>query len=514
MPILEWRPQTAGGVNTDDSIDLIPSQQLQVCDNYVPYRGRLRLMEGNSAFVATAVAPRTRHLCEFLQDDAVGGTTKKMLRMQSDGTIEAIHTGTAVALTGPVIASSTVVLWDTCHWEGVLYLANGNEGLMQTSDGLAYATTAGSPPSNPRYVEAFKNRLFIAGRFVAPQSVHYSAESDETTWTGNDSGTEIISSPHGDFVTCIRSVDNYLAIFTPLTITVLLGDHPDDWTKRTVYEDHGASSHRTVHRVGGGLVYANDFGVWFLSADLKRIELSKDIRRYWQNLTSSSTRRNKARSSFMHAAYDPNPDTHRYYIWVAEGSSTKEDVCWIFHFNSGEWSRMVLFMNSGETCQASCTRENSSGQRFVYFSAGADDTTTVDKQVWVIDGSAGFASRTGDTDIETTFTTGIVSGSYNPQAPTMGPVATKKWLNFFALIGATTTSNTNLTFAWTGHGVLDAASQATIMQSITSASSAIIRPRVPMSVNGWGVVLTLTYKGTVDHSFNGGFFEYEESGRM
>ena len=110
MPILEWRPQTAGGVNTDDSIDLIPSHQMQVCDHYYPYRGRWRLMDGNAVFVGTAVAHRTRHLCEFLQDDTVGGTTKKMLRMQSNGTMQAVQTGTAVALTGPTITPLRLAL--------------------------------------------------------------------------------------------------------------------------------------------------------------------------------------------------------------------------------------------------------------------------------------------------------------------------------------------------------------------------------------------------------------------
>ena len=511
MSILRWRPTQCGGVNLDDDLASIPAHQLRQCDNYVPYRRRWKLIEGNGTFVSTAMTPRTRHLVEFLEDDTGGGTTKNMLRMRHDGVIEEIGSGTASTITGPAVSPSETMLWDTCVFRSILLMANGSNNLLETSNATSYSQTSGSPPAAPRYVEAWKGRVLISGRSAAPWSVHYSATDDRTTWTGNDAGTELITTPQGDLITAIRSVENYFAIFTNFTITVLIGDHPDDWQKRTIYEDHGTTSHRTVARVNGGLIYANDFGVYLLSADMKRMELTKDIRRYWQNLDGNASRRNTSRSQFMHAVYDPNPDTHRYYIWVSEGTSTAENVCWIFHFNSGEWSRMVSFMDSGQTCQAACIRQNSDGDRHVYLATGSNNTTTNDKRVYRIDSSAGFASVTGS-NIVATIQTGIISGIDTSVQNAEPEVTTKRFDDFIAIFVPTTTASQVVSFTWAGCSVDAQADQRTEDQSITSATAGVTRPRVPISTLGWGVIMTMTYTGTAAHSFGGGHFIYTDVG--
>jgi len=509
MPLIEWMPVQAGGINLYEDISSLPGHQLVQCDNYYPRGRRWRTIEGNSTFVSAAITPRTRHLVEFQEDDTAGGTVKNLIRFTSAPAIQEIGTGTSVALTGPAISSSQTLLWDTTVFTGILLMANGSDNLMETSDAATYIVTTGSPPTAPRYVEAWKNRVFLAGRSAAPMSIHYCADGNRNLWTGTDAGTEVITSPVGDFVTGIRSVENYLAIFTRRTVTALIGDHPDDWSKRTLYEDHGCVSHRTIARVNGGLVYANNQGVWLLTADLKRIELSADIRDYWINRTSLSTRRNVSRGSFMHAVYDSTMDLNRYYIWVSEGTSTAENVCWIFHFNSGQWTRMTSFMDSGQTCQASCLRENNNGNLNVYFAAGLDDNTTADKRVYSIDGAASFASLTGG-NIASTLQTGILFGYMDQQNDIKGLSAPKVFHNFYPKLTTTTTASTNSTMNFNVYAVDYAVQSASRAVLLTSSTADIVRPRVAIGRTGWGLQLTLTYTGQVAHSFMGGVFEYDE----
>ena len=510
MSILRWRPTQCGGINLDDDLASVPAHQLRQCDNYVPYRRRWKLIEGNSTFVSSANAVRTRHLVDFIEDSA-GSNLFRLIRMNSNGTVDNISSGTAASVSTPTISSSETMLWDTSNFRGTLLLANGSNNLLEmTTVAGGMSQVSGSPPTIPRYVEAWKGRIFIS-RAAEPWSFNYSAVDDRTTWTGNDAGTEIITPVQGDVITALRSVENYLAIFTNLSVTAYLGDHPEDWVARTIFEDHGCSSHRTIARINGGLIYANDFGVFLLYAAMKRMELTRDIRTYWQNLSASSTQRNKSRSAYMHAVYDPNPDTNRYYIFVSEGTSTAENVCWIFNFNSGEWSRMVSFMDAGQTCQAAVTYESSAGTRLVYFATGTNDNTTSDKKVYRIDGSAGFASRTGS-DIAGTIQTGIISGIDTSVQNAEPEVTTKRFDDFIAIFVPTTTASQVVSFTWEGCSVDAKATQRTADQSITSSTADVTRPRVPVSTLGWGLIMTMTYTGTAAHSFGGGHFAYTDVG--
>ena len=515
MPQLEWLPEQAGGMNLWEDPSSLPMHQMVQLDNYYPVGKRWRLIQGNDVVSPGTTTPRVRHLVEYQIDDAAGGTTKTLLSMKTTGIFNA---ETDVALVGAPVASSQTLRWDTTVFTGIMLMANGSDNLVESSNGTTFAATSGSPPSAPRYVEAWKNRVFLAGRDAAPLSVHYCADGDRTTWTGSDAGTEVITSPVGDFVTGIRSLENYLAIFTRRTITVLLGDHPDDWTKRTIYEDHGCTSHRTIARVNGGMVYANDQGVWLLNADLKRMELSKEIRPYWSGDNSTETNalgvaRNLGRSQFMHAVYDPTPDKNRYYIWVSEGSSTKEDVCWIFHFNTGQWSRMTTFMDANQTSQASCLREDSSGNVQPYFAAGADDNTSNDKRVYKISSAQSFASRTGG-NITATLKTGILTSPYIPQAQLLGILTTKRWVDIFLKLTGTTTASQSVSYTFRGFATDTAVDQRTISQTFTSASASIVRPRVPISVRGWGFQITMTYTGQIRHSFLGGIINFQDAGEV
>lgn len=515
--LINWlQEKGAGGVNTYDDAVSIPDHQVVQCDNYYPVGMRWKTIEGNAIHVSAAIAERIRHLVEYQIDDGALGTTKKMLRMltnlaATDSTIEEIGTGTAVVVTGPVLAGSETTLWDTTVFQGVMLMASGVNPLQETSDAITRTSTT-NVPTNPQFVEAWKNRVFIV-RPAAPLVVAYSADGDRTTWTGTDSGTETITSPVGDVCTGIRSVENYLALFTKRTITVLIGDHPDDWTKRTLYEDHGCSSHRTFARINGGIIYANDHGVWLLSAEMKRLELTKDIRQYWQNFDDSATKRNKARGKFMHAVYDPTPGFNRYLIWVSEGTSTKEDVCWIYHFNSGAWTRMVSFMDTGQTSQASALREDTSGNIQTYFATGSDDITTSDKKTYKISNASSFASKTGG-DIASTLKTKIFAGPFIPQDKLFGILQVQGWENLFALTTGTT-SSASLTYTFDNYNSqAKGVSAKAFTQSITSTTADFIRARIPIGLNGWGLQVTITFTGQVPHSIFGGIFNFDIRGTM
>ncbi len=519
MPYLDWLPTAAGGVDLYEDPSSIAPNRLIRCDNYYPVGARWKLIEGNTAHSTSATAERIQNLVEYQVDNTSGGTTKTLLAFTFTGADNRIYQisggGWGSQLTGTALGATTAPVWDFTVFQGDLVMAGGPLfEVLKTSNGTGYSVLGGPTPSTPRYCEAWKNRLFIAGRNAAPLSVHYCADGDFTTWTGSDSGTEVITSPVGDYVTGIRSVENYLAVFTNRTITVLIGDHPDDWTKRTLYEDHGCVSHRTVQKMNGGLLYANQSGVWLLTSELKRIELSKAIRPYWQGDTTNAlgVARNKNRGANMHAVYDPGP-LNRYYIWTAEGSASTENVCWILHLNNGEWSRMVSTVDAGQTVQASCLRENTSGNLQVYFSGGMDDVTTADKRIYTIGTGASFDSRTGG-NIAGRLTSGALGSTFNPRADLLGIASTKLWTDMLAKFLATTTASQQVSFTFSGYSSDAKVAQRTITVPITSASADVIRPRIPIAVRGWGMQADMTYTGQVTHAFLGGLISYTDKGEM
>lgn len=512
MSLIPWLPERAGGVNLFDDASSLPPHQLVQCDNYYPHGRRWRSLPGNSTFVSAGKADRVRHLDEYQIDDGALGTTKELLSFESDGKIYATSTGARVQLTGVTYSTSQTLLWDTATFIGIKLIANGSDNLSETSNGTTLTTTAGSPPSAPQYVTAWKNRVFLFGRAAAPLTVNFCADGDRTTWTGSDTGTEIITSTVGDFGTGMKAVENYLALFTRRTITLLVGDHPDNWTKRTVYEDGGCISHRTIQKINGGLVFANDFGVYLLNADGKRQELSRDIRPYWQNKEGNATQRNTARGKFMHAVFDPTPDNLRYIIFLAEGTSTKEDVAAIYHFNQDAWTFLRLFMDSGQTCQASALREDTSGNIQPYIATGSDDITTADKKIYKMDNSASFASLTGGS-IAATLKTGILAGQYIPQLREHGLAAVSRYLNIYTKYTDDPTTG-NLTFAFSSAHKATLQAQKTVNMAY-GGSGNISRQRVPIALEGWGLQIKVSHSdSTTAHDFMGGMIETEEKGTV
>ena len=511
MASIAWPGGPAGGINDFDDPSSIPPNQVVTCSNYYPIGKRWRLIEGNVAVTTSGYfANRVRHLIEYQPDDGSGGTSKYLLAILSTGFMWQVDSPAPVALIpnlGP--SPSQTSLYDHTVFQGTLYICSRDTATYTVSSvlvpALAFATQAG-------YIEAWKNRLMIANYGTNTLTVAYSAFGLPTTFTGNDSGTEVVTTPFGDFITGIRSTENYLAIFTRRTITLLIGDHPDNWTKRTIYEDHGTSSHRTVQRAFGGLIYANDAGVWFMDADGRRTELSHDIRSYWQNKKALSTGRNKARGKFMHAVYDFTPELNRYMIWVSEGTATDEGVCLIYHFNQQQWSRMDSFFDSGQACQASCLREDASGNIQPYFATGTNDNTTADKKIFNVDGSlSSFASRTNG-NIIATLKTGIITPELNPMLQVPGLTSVYHFEDVFFKTTDTPSSGTlSFTFASAQKGTLT--SQQTRTLTYTGSGN-IIRERIPIGVTGYGLQITVSRTGQSDHDIIGGIIKATERGSV
>ena len=170
MPQLEWLPERAGGINLWEDVSSVPMHQMVQLDNYYPIGRRWQLIQGNDVVSVTTAIPRTRHLMEYQADDGGGGTTKFLLEIRS--TINTIiNAVTGANLTGSTITASETALWDHTVFQGILLFTNGLDTLKETSNGTTYTDTSGSPPSPVKYVEAWKNRVFLAGRNTAEHSV-------------------------------------------------------------------------------------------------------------------------------------------------------------------------------------------------------------------------------------------------------------------------------------------------------------------------------------------------------
>jgi hypothetical protein len=162
---------------------------------------------------------------------------------------------------------------------------------------------------------------------------------------------------------------------------------------------------------------------------------------------------------------------------------------------------------------ASALREDTSGNLQVYFGGGANDDTTADTRIYKIGTGASFDSRTGG-NIAGRITSGALGGTFNPRGELLGIASTKLWTDMLAKFLATTTAGQQVSVAFSGYSSDAKVSQRTITVPLTSASADVIRPRIPISVRGWGVQADLTYAGQVNHSFLGGLISYTDKGEM
>ena len=159
---------------------------------------------------------------------------------------------------------------DAVNYDGYVYIVGPNDDAVHW-DGTT-ATRASAIPHG-RFIEIYKNHMFIAGRTGARNILEYSAQGDTSTWS--TSRQEIIGT-EGDVITGLFRSGDILYITTRYSIWGLQGNSMWDFQLFCVNSDKGMLFKTAQAYYQGYPAFLSNDGVYALSNEL--VELSGAIR--------------------------------------------------------------------------------------------------------------------------------------------------------------------------------------------------------------------------------------------
>lgn len=257
---------------------------------------------------------------------------------QTTTTITTTLTGNGLRFTGAI---------DTVH--NVLYLLNGNtaDGLMSW-DGTTFTKAIANAP-NGKYIEFYKNRMYICGDPANPNRLYMSDLGTPTSWPA----LNFIDIDDGlGGITGMKQLGDSQIIFKEMGVFILKGDGPSNYVVVTTFSgQHGSVSHYSIVRIPNGLMYLSRDGVYLF--DGKHFNLMSDkiqgsVYAWNQQYTGGA----------VAFEYD-----HKYMISVPEGvGQTTNNRTYVYSYLYKYWTRFDIPM------QANCIFTSSTVLPTPYFS--------------------------------------------------------------------------------------------------------------------------------------------------
>ena len=140
------------------------------------------------------------------------------------------------------------------------------------------SSLGGTPPSNAKYIDTHKRRVFIANSSAGTNRLHYSALDNPEDWTtADDAGFIDIGLGDGDHITGIASLGSIMLVFKKRSTWAVFGSGPDNFTVRQLSPSVGCAAGKTIVKCDkfalflsyDGVYSANSDGVVFVSYNIK-----------------------------------------------------------------------------------------------------------------------------------------------------------------------------------------------------------------------------------------------------
>ncbi|KIL38300.1 hypothetical protein SD70_27175 [Gordoniibacillus kamchatkensis] len=280
---------------------------------------------------------------------------------KTDGTrVFIVAFGTSLVQYDPV-AQTTTTITTTLHGNGlrftgaidtvhnVLYLVNGDttDGLMSWDGTTFTKAIAGAP--NGKYIEFYKNRMYICGDPANPNRLYMSDLGTPTSWPALNF-TDIDDGLGG--ITGIKQFGDSQVIFKEMGVFILKGSDPSNYVVVTTFAgQHGAISHYSIVRIPNGLMYLSRDGIYLF--DGKHFTLMSD------KIQGSVYAWNQQYlGSAVAFEYD-----HKYMISVPEGvGQTTNNRTYVYSYLYKYWTRFDIPM------QANCIFNGTTTLPTPYFS--------------------------------------------------------------------------------------------------------------------------------------------------
>ena len=149
-----------------------------------------------------------------------------------------------------------------------------------------------SPPA-VKYIERFKNRMFLAG-LEEGNTIWYSKEHQPNTAIEFTDTFAIKVDDTGGVITALKSLDDKLIIFKKSTIFVLMGDGPLPTgaqnqfnVPQAITTDVGAVSQSSVVKVRDGVMFKSTKGIYLLDRGMNVSYVGADVEQ-WNDLDITS----------------------------------------------------------------------------------------------------------------------------------------------------------------------------------------------------------------------------------
>lgn len=269
------------------------------------------------------------------------------LFMASNGVIYEDVVGTWTSRKTGQTASAT---YDYAMFYDKMYLANGQDKVLYSSDGIIWTTVS----ITPKYVEVYKNRVYYAN-YAGSYSNRftYSDLGDGTA----SAGADLTDPADGNFVdeisgaiTGLHATFNSLYLFTDKTYFAW------DESYLVKVDNVGTTSNRSIASGNGRLFFANKQGVW-MSKGGKAKFISRPVQYWWDGVSASNY-------SSLNATFWNN----EYYLWVGN-TQGQSNVVLVFNTLYETW-RIVTGWPSAEMVVWS----NTSGEENLYFGSNTTDS--------------------------------------------------------------------------------------------------------------------------------------------
>lgn len=140
------------------------------------------------------------------------------------------------------------------------------------STGGAFSSLGGTPPSNVKYIDTHKNRVFMANSSAGKSRLHFCKQDDPEDWTtivdeATDAGFIDVGIDDGDAITGIKSIGSVLLIFKTNSTWALFGSNPQNYSVRKISTNIGCVANRTIQQCDTFAIFLSNQGVYSANAE-------------------------------------------------------------------------------------------------------------------------------------------------------------------------------------------------------------------------------------------------------
>ncbi len=302
--------------------------------------GRLTKRKGHSLLITANAA--NRPVCGLFEYIKYDGTTK-ILAASNDDVYEVTAPGTWSSIHNDAALNGANV--NFCTFDNFCIFVSENLTTQRWLGSGSSSALSGTPPSNAKYIESHKGRVFIANTSAGKSRLHFCVLDDPEDWTtlGGDEGAGFIDVglDDGDQITGIASLGQVLLVFKNTSTWALYGNAPTNYTIRKISNGVGCVAPKSIVKCEAFAIFLGQDGVYSARADGVAL-LSYNIKPTIDAI--SYTTKTLAAAGRLRS---------QYWLAVDTDANSLNDTVYVLDYIYGTWS---IYTNKKE--HVFCRRQN------------------------------------------------------------------------------------------------------------------------------------------------------------